>query len=694
LVPPFRRDTLIQNICALYADIDKSRVIAVIGARGGVGASTIAHNLAWSIAELQHAHTTLFDLDLPFGAIGFGMRPPREDNVSEMLAEPASIDDALLDRITTHQTQHLQLLTAPARLERAVELDPNALQSLLARVRRTSSFVVLDLPHAWNSWIKQTLASADDVIIVAGPDLASLRNAKNMLDMLSASRPHSPPIVALSMTGVPDRPEIQPKEFAEAIDTEPLVSFAFEPGLFGMCAINNQMIGEAAPYSKAALSLDLLAATVTGRKPAQPKAPPRKGAAPARVFANAIVGAAPVSAAFAAAAMQEAAPEAQAKPAPATAAPEVEGSAAPAEFAAPAPAAQARRAGDMPSPAWRTERRRRAAPPHRTGEQLMLPFEAEEPDEELDFAAPPLELVREARAPAYVDYYARAREAALHDLIARENVKEEPDLTPRRQFARIAAGALTVAILGGAWHVHSQRQTELTTEANAAITHEEPAPPVLDAWADETARYAFAIELLEVGRAQEAATLLRRTAEDGFPMAQYRLAKLYERGEGVEADLGLARQWTERAAGGGNRRAMHDLGVYYARGEGAMLDDSTAFRWFRLAAEFGVADSQYNLGLLYQQGRGVAEDAKEALFWFLVAAAQGDEAAIARVAIVEAQLTPLEVEQARARARAFHARPGNPIANGEFAARAEPVIEGVFEAPAPAPAPEAASSDG
>jgi TPR repeat protein len=365
-----------------------------------------------------------------------------------------------------------------------------------------------------------------------------------------------------------------------------------------------------------------------------------------------------------------------------------------AEAPAPSQAAPTRRGSDMPSPEWRTERRRAPVPRRRTGEQLMLPFEADEPEEELEFAEPTLELVREAQAPAFVDFYARAREAALHDLVARENVKDEPEISPRRQFARVAVGAMTVAILGGAWHVNSQRQTELTSQADAAVTMEAPAPVVPDAWADETARYAFALELLDVGRAQEAATLLRRTAEDGFPMAQYRLAKLYERGEGVEADLGLARQWTERAAGGGNRRAMHDLGVYYARGEGAMLDDATAFRWFRLAAEFGVADSQYNLGLLYQQGRGVAQDAKEALFWFLSAAAQGDDAAIAKVATVEAQLTPLEVEQARARARAFHARPGNALANGEFPARAEQDFQGAFEAPEAAPAQSSAPIDG
>ena len=187
---------------------------------------------------------------------------------------------------------------------------------------------------------------------------------------------------------------------------------------------------------------------------------------------------------------------------------------------------------------------------------------------------------------------------------------------------------------------------------------------------DLTAQYELALQRLGAGRANEGATLLRRAADRGFAMAQYRLAKLYERGEGVPTDLTVARQWTERAAASGNRRAMHDLGVFFARGEGAPLDESAAFRWFRQAAELGVADSQYNLGVLYQQGRGVNASASEALFWFLVAARQGDQDAGARATALEAQLTAAQAEQARARAQAFRPRAANAVANGEFGPRA------------------------
>lgn len=186
---------------------------------------------------------------------------------------------------------------------------------------------------------------------------------------------------------------------------------------------------------------------------------------------------------------------------------------------------------------------------------------------------------------------------------------------------------------------------------------------------DLVAQYELALQRLSGGRTEEGVTLLRRAADRGLAMAQYRLAKLYERGEGVQADLVVARQWTERAAAAGNRRAMHDLGVYFARGEGAPLDEAAAFRWFRQAAELGVADSQYNLGVLYQQGRGVGASAPEAMFWFLVAARQGDEDAAARAQTLGATLPPIQVEQARARAQAFRPRASSAQANGEFGPR-------------------------
>jgi pilus assembly protein CpaE len=275
IVPPLKPVDLIRAVCSLYVNPDKpfaGRVIGVIGARGGLGASTLAHNLAWSIAERQDAGATLIDLDLSFGtaALDFNQDPPQ--SVADALLSPDRMDDVLLERLTTKHTQRLQMLTAPATLEREFELDPSAFEAVIDRVRRTSPFVVLDLPLTWSSLIRQTLLSADDVVIVAGPDLASLRNAKNIIDLLRASRPYdSAPSVVLSMVGVPKRPEIPLKDFTDALGAWPVASIAFDPALFGTASNNGQMIGEVHPQSKTALAIDALAATITGRKPVEAK---------------------------------------------------------------------------------------------------------------------------------------------------------------------------------------------------------------------------------------------------------------------------------------------------------------------------------------------------------------------------------------------------------------------------------------
>jgi pilus assembly protein CpaE len=275
IVPPMQALDLIRTVCGLYVNPERpfaGRVIAVIGARGGIGASTIAHNLAWSIAERHDTSATLLDLDLSFGtaALDFNQDPPQ--SIADVLTAPDRVDDVFLERVTTKQTQRLQMLTAPATLEREFELDAQAFETVIDRVRRTAPFVVLDIPHVWTSWVKQTLLAADDVIIVAGPDLASLRNTKNIIDLLKASRPYdSPPTVVLSMVGVPKRPEIPFKDFAEALGSEPVASFAFDPALFGMAANNGQMIGEVSALSKTAIALDALAAALTGRKAVEPK---------------------------------------------------------------------------------------------------------------------------------------------------------------------------------------------------------------------------------------------------------------------------------------------------------------------------------------------------------------------------------------------------------------------------------------
>ncbi len=122
------------------------------------------------------------------------------------------------------------------------------------------------VPHGWQPWIKASLLAADEVVIVATPDLTSLRNAKNIIDLIKAARPNdAPPRLVINQVGVPKRPEIPAKDFAETMGLDPSAIIAFDPALFGQAANNGQMVMEVAPKAPVTESLRQLCRSITGR---------------------------------------------------------------------------------------------------------------------------------------------------------------------------------------------------------------------------------------------------------------------------------------------------------------------------------------------------------------------------------------------------------------------------------------------
>ncbi|MFN3835823.1 MAG: CpaE family protein, partial [Glycocaulis sp.] len=183
LVPPMTPLHLIRTISGLFLDPEApfaGRSIAFIGAKGGVGSSTIAHNIAWCIGEVQHTDTVLVDLDLSFGTAGLDFNQDPAQTISQALADPDRLDDALLDRLLVRCGDRLSLFSAPATLESDWDFAPDAFEMVLEKVRRQAPMVALDLPHAWSPWVRRTLLSADKVVVTVTPDLACLRNAKNL----------------------------------------------------------------------------------------------------------------------------------------------------------------------------------------------------------------------------------------------------------------------------------------------------------------------------------------------------------------------------------------------------------------------------------------------------------------------------------------------------------------------------------
>jgi pilus assembly protein CpaE len=269
LIAPVSAVDVVRAICGLFSTPEAKavgRIIAVVGAKGGVGASTIAHNIAWAIARDLALDSVVADLDLAFGTAGLDYNQDPPQGIAEAVFSPDRVDTAFIDRLLSKCTDHLSLLAAPATLDRVYDFGAEAFDSIFDTLRSTVPCIVLDVPHQWSGWAKRALVSADDILIVAEPDLANLRNTKNLFDLLKAARPNDrAPHYCLNQVGVPKRPEISAKEFAKAIESEPVAAIPFEPQMFGLAANNGQMIAEISASHRTAEIFLQIAQRLTGR---------------------------------------------------------------------------------------------------------------------------------------------------------------------------------------------------------------------------------------------------------------------------------------------------------------------------------------------------------------------------------------------------------------------------------------------
>jgi pilus assembly protein CpaE len=269
IIGPIEILDIVRAICSLFSASEAvitGRIIAVVGAKGGVGASTIAHNIAWTIARDLALDSVVIDLDLAFGTASLDYNQDPLQNIANAVFQPERPDTALMERLLAKCSEHLSLLAAPATLDRVYDFGAEAFDAIFDTLRMTTPCIVLDIPHQWSAWTKRVLVSADEILIVAEPDLANMRNTKNLMSALKAGRPNDrPPLYCINQVGMHKRPEIDVKGFAKAIESAPIAAIPFDSKIFGTAANNGQMVAELSAGHRASLIFQEIARQLTGR---------------------------------------------------------------------------------------------------------------------------------------------------------------------------------------------------------------------------------------------------------------------------------------------------------------------------------------------------------------------------------------------------------------------------------------------
>jgi pilus assembly protein CpaE len=273
LVEPVVPLQLMEAISNLYNNPETEpvgHVYAFIGAKGGVGSSTVCHNAAWSLSEMLKVDVVIADLDLAFGTTGLDFNQDPMQGIADALSSPDRLDEVLLDRLLTKCSEHLSIFPAPVVLDRDYDISVEGCDQVIDVVRQNVPYVIVDLPHTWTAWVKHSLLQADEVIITAAPDLANLRNAKNIVDLLQQVRRNdAKPRLVMNMVNMPKRPEISVKEFESAIGLKAISVIDFDSETFGQAANNGQMIEELNAKARSAAAFRDIALSISNRRDTQ-----------------------------------------------------------------------------------------------------------------------------------------------------------------------------------------------------------------------------------------------------------------------------------------------------------------------------------------------------------------------------------------------------------------------------------------
>jgi pilus assembly protein CpaE len=179
------------------------RAIAVTGVRGGVGATTIAVNLAWHFGVGMRRHTVLLDPDTHLGATAFLLNIQPGPGLRMALESPDRIDSLLAERAAQPAADRLHVLAAEEKIASPTNHAPGAAPALLTALRNRYNFIIVDVPFAPVPLYRDLLDLVDQRILVMDPSLAAIRDTVRLMGLPKGPGQDQRAVVVLNRMGVP-----------------------------------------------------------------------------------------------------------------------------------------------------------------------------------------------------------------------------------------------------------------------------------------------------------------------------------------------------------------------------------------------------------------------------------------------------------------------------------------------------------
>ncbi|MCF6216084.1 MAG: hypothetical protein L3J58_07910 [Emcibacter sp.] len=247
------------------------KLVAVVGIRGGVGASTIVSSCAWVIANEMKQNTAILDMDIYFGtdALTFDLEPGR--GLCDALENPSRIDGLFIERAMIRQGENLSILGSEASLNDPTYTDPAAMSHLISELKHNFNYVIMDLPRNMAAEYPLMLSEADEIILVSDLTLPAARDVIRFLALCKTIAPETTVKIVLNKVAGAGMVEVDKKDFEASIERSVDWEIPFDPKLMVQASRAGKPLPQAARMSKIVKVLTAISADITGDDMAQEK---------------------------------------------------------------------------------------------------------------------------------------------------------------------------------------------------------------------------------------------------------------------------------------------------------------------------------------------------------------------------------------------------------------------------------------
>ena len=272
LLKPFSPDALRDTLAhaqaifsapkMLDASTERSHVTcAVIGARGGVGASTVALSLAWLFGKAMNRSTALLDLDVHFGtgALGLDLEPGR--GLTDAIENPGRIDGLFIERAMVKANERLAVLSSEAPLSQSMMSDGGAYHQLQEEMRSAFDATVLDMPRQFMVQHPELLGDVNSIVLVTELTLAAARDVIRMQSWLKTNAPGARITIVANKAGS-SAGELSRKDFESSIERKIDCAIPLDDKVAAQAAKLGQPVAEAAKGARITIALQDLARRV------------------------------------------------------------------------------------------------------------------------------------------------------------------------------------------------------------------------------------------------------------------------------------------------------------------------------------------------------------------------------------------------------------------------------------------------